>query len=503
MADSMYYEVMNASENSQARDQKTTKQVQRRRLCVIVNLDSGSTSAQGVATIKQYTSKQQDRARIHKVKKVSEAIKIISTMKRSSYDAVAIYGGDGTSLAVLKAASKHELPVLLLPGGTANILAADLGLPTTIEESLMMYYSGAYILRQVDIAQANRSDFVLDLHFGAWAKAVSSASARTKQLYGKLAYAVSAARELRSSKRYIYDLRLDDRRIRVPAHALMIANGGLQNVLGLPLFPSPHGRGMLQIAIVKSVSPPHLFIWYFLRSMGVRRVPQVISTYTARNVLIRRAPKQMIFDDHMTDAKLPLTIQNTGRGAKLISPAKSVQRTIFDRAMLRIRLTLYRWYERTLRRIMGVSVGQYSHVGPYLYVGGQYRASARRYFERLGIKAIVNLRRQRIPRAVGSIKILHVPTQDWRPPTLDGLKRGIRFIDSHVSKKQAVYVHCRLGEGRGPTMAAAYLISKGMTAEEAVAHIQRFRPMARPNRMQMRQLARLQEELHRADNGDV
>ncbi len=498
--DSMYYEVMNTIKSIQT---ITHKHAQRRRLCVIVNLDSGSTSAEGVATIRQYTSKQPDKARIHTVKKVSEAVRIISNLKRSSYDAVAIYGGDGTSLAVLKAASKHELPVLLLPGGTANILALDLGLPATIEASLRMYYSGAYILRQVDIARANHSDFVLDLHFGAWAKAVNSASAQSKQFYGKLAYAMSAARELRSSKSYAYDLQIDDRRIRIPAHALMIANGGLQNVLGLPLFPSPHGRGVLQVAIVKSVSPLHLFAWYFLRSMGVRRVSQVISTYTARRVTIRRAPKQMIFDDHITDTKLPLSIQNTGRGAKLISPAKSAKRTILDRAILRLRLTLYRWYERTLRRIMGVSIDQYSHVGPYLYVGGQYRATARRYFERLGIKVIVNLRRQRIPRAIGGIEILQIPTQDWRPPTLDGLKRGIRFIDAHVARKQAVYVHCRLGEGRGPTMAAAYLISKGMTADEAVAHIQRFRPMARPNRMQMRQLARLQEELHQTDNGGV
>lgn len=479
------------------------KQPQRRRLCVIVNLDSGSTSAQGVAAIKEYTSRQPDKARIHKVKNVTEAIKIISTLKRSSYDAVAIYGGDGTSLAVIKAASKHELPVLLLPGGTANILALDLGLPATIEASLAMYYSGAYILRQVDIAQANKSDFVLDLHFGAWAKAVSSASAQSKQFYGKLAYAVSAARELRTSKSYIYDLNLDDRRIRVSAHALMIANGGLQNVLGLPLFPSPHGRGMLQVAIVKSVSLPDLFAWYILRSMGVRRVSWVISTYTARNVIIRRAPKQMIFDDYITSSKLPLSIQNTGRGAKLISPAKSAQRNVLDRVVFRIRLTLYRWYERTTRRIMGVSIDQYSHVGPYLYVGGQYRASAKRYFDRLGIKAIVNLRRQRFPRSIEGIEILHVPTQDWQPPTLDSLKQGIRFIDLHIAKKQAVYVHCRLGEGRGPTMAAAYLISKGMTVDEAVAHIKRFRPMARPNRMQMRQLARLQEELHRTDNSGV
>ncbi|HSH31353.1 MAG TPA: dual specificity protein phosphatase, partial [Candidatus Saccharimonadales bacterium] len=65
-----------------------------------------------------------------------------------------------------------------------------------------------------------------------------------------------------------------------------------------------------------------------------------------------------------------------------------------------------------------------------------------------------------------------------------------QFIAEQIRAGGAVYIHCRLGEGRGPTVAAAYLISQGMRPEDALAHLRRFRPFARPNKKQVRQLIR-------------
>ncbi len=63
-------------------------------------------------------------------------------------------------------------------------------------------------------------------------------------------------------------------------------------------------------------------------------------------------------------------------------------------------------------------------------------------------------------------------------PSIDSLQKGVDFIRKHVKAGDAVYVHCRHGRGRGPSMAAAYLIAEhGMTTKQAIDHLITVRPM--------------------------
>ena len=45
-----------------------------------------------------------------------------------------------------------------------------------------------------------------------------------------------------------------------------------------------------------------------------------------------------------------------------------------------------------------------------------------------------------------------------------------------VTQDRKVYVHCKNGHGRAPTLVASYLIRKGKNAEEAEAFIKSKRP---------------------------
>ena len=70
----------------------------------------------------------------------------------------------------------------------------------------------------------------------------------------------------------------------------------------------------------------------------------------------------------------------------------------------------------------------------------------------------------------------HLPTVDDTPPSMEHLQKGIAFISDAVSGGGKVYIHCSAGVGRAPTMAAAYLLSKGHTLDEAIAMIKQVRP---------------------------
>lgn len=66
---------------------------------------------------------------------------------------------------------------------------------------------------------------------------------------------------------------------------------------------------------------------------------------------------------------------------------------------------------------------------------------------------------------------LWLPTPDMTAPSTIQLEAGVVFMDSIIKSGFRVYVHCRLGHGRGPTMVIAYLVSTGMGVSEAVAFV--------------------------------
>ncbi|HDD23994.1 MAG TPA: hypothetical protein ENF52_00965, partial [Chloroflexi bacterium] len=56
-----------------------------------------------------------------------------------------------------------------------------------------------------------------------------------------------------------------------------------------------------------------------------------------------------------------------------------------------------------------------------------------------------------------------------------------------------VYVHCGAGVGRAATMAAAYLVSTGLTPDQAWARLRAVRPFIRPQPVQSAQIQRFAE----------
>jgi diacylglycerol kinase family enzyme len=50
-------------------------------------------------------------------------------------DIVAVYGGDGSVREVASALAGSDVPMAILPGGTANVMSVELGIPGTFEHS--------------------------------------------------------------------------------------------------------------------------------------------------------------------------------------------------------------------------------------------------------------------------------------------------------------------------------------------------------------------------------
>jgi len=179
-------------------------------------------------------------------------------------------------------------------------------------------------------------------------------------------------------------------------------------------------------------------------------------------------------------------------------PPSQLQRAI---SLLRTgpRGLFWRLADQAVRKATGQPLWRVSQVRPQLYLGGQHSPKGWPAMQARGIKAVVNLReayKDDAARGIAPAAYLHLPTADNTPPSLDDLARGVQFIAQQLQQGQAVYVHCGVGVGRAPSQVAAYLISTGLSADEALAEIRRVRPFIHLTRAQRQQLERYAERLH-------
>lgn len=96
-----------------------------------------------------------------------------------------------------------------------------------------------------------------------------------------------------------------------------------------------------------------------------------------------------------------------------------------------------------------------------------------------GIRAVVSLDENGISPNVAKecgMEYLHIPVPDFHAPKTVQADEFVDFVARQREKDLPVAVHCRGGYGRTGTMLACYLISQGMSADEAINLVRRRRP---------------------------
>jgi hypothetical protein len=138
------------------------------------------------------------------------------------------------------------------------------------------------------------------------------------------------------------------------------------------------------------------------------------------------------------------------------------------------------------RLVRGRPIRALSEVHPFLFIGGQHLKRGLPELRSWGISAVVSMRDDFDDRASGIApeRYLNLPVIDNTAPTMEQLMRGVEFIERERRRGGKVYVHCKAGAGRAPTMAAAYLVATGHTAEEAWRELRGMRPFIHPHRSQ-------------------
>lgn len=112
-----------------------------------------------------------------------------------------------------------------------------------------------------------------------------------------------------------------------------------------------------------------------------------------------------------------------------------------------------------------------------LYIGTNQ--CCRQHFEKdlisEGVEADISLEGEKLDHPWGIKYFLWLPTADKTAPTMHALALGTQKIAYCDANNIKVYIHCKNGHGRAPTLVAAYFISQGLKVKDAVEKIRKKR----------------------------
>ncbi len=163
--------------------------------------------------------------------------RVARVARKRKVDLVLVAGGDGTVRTVCAALAESGIPIGILPVGTGNLLARNLGVPLDLADALDVAFDGD--AQPVDIVQLRADDSDPDFSMvmagmGLDAKIMSETNADLKRVVGPAAYVMAALTTLNSPP-FRARVTLDGGATiqRTPAVALIANVGNVQGQIAL------------------------------------------------------------------------------------------------------------------------------------------------------------------------------------------------------------------------------------------------------------------------------
>jgi YegS/Rv2252/BmrU family lipid kinase len=138
-------------------------------------------------------------------------------------DLVIIGGGDGTLNAAVDSLVQRQLPLGILPLGTANDLARTLAIPASTPEACRVIAAGH--TKPIDLGWVNGKHFFNVASLGLSVHMTESLSRGTKRRWGALAYALKALQMVGHTRAFRADIRCQGVAVSVKTIQIAIGNG--------------------------------------------------------------------------------------------------------------------------------------------------------------------------------------------------------------------------------------------------------------------------------------
>ncbi len=303
----------------------TIATTQAKRIFVVVNPKAGSYAADAVrGALDRYfphhLAEGEPLCEIHETGHDEKLVEVVREARDRGFDLVVAAGGDGTVSGVADGLVGSEVPLGIIPLGTANVLARELGIPVDLEGACQLLAS-AHTLAPVDAMQVGDHYYFTQVGVGIDSLMIRDTKREHKQRFGRLAYLWTAFWRLLGFQPRRFRLTVDGANPRRPrATQVLIANSG---ILGQPPFRwGPDIRpddGRLDLCVIRARTLLDYLIlaWHFLFHQH-RRDPNVRYQTVTREVIIETKHPLPVQADGEIVGETPVEIRLVPRAVRVV-----------------------------------------------------------------------------------------------------------------------------------------------------------------------------------------
>ncbi len=188
---------------------------------VIYNPVAGLKATRRIEKVRACLASKAVDFRVLRTRGIGDALEMARDAAAGGAEAVVVVGGDGTIHEAANGLAGTETPLLIVPGGTGNVFARELGLPRSVEGCLSLLFDGKVI--SVPLGMANDRYFVLLGSAGFDAEVVERMNHRQKNYLGIAAYVLVGIRHFFRKQPTLW-LDLPERE-RLEAQSLVVVRG--------------------------------------------------------------------------------------------------------------------------------------------------------------------------------------------------------------------------------------------------------------------------------------
>jgi len=236
---------------------------------------------------------------------------------------VVVGGGDGTISAAASALVGSKTVLGILPLGTLNHFARDLGIPTELDEAAKLLAAGRE--RQVDVAEMNDRIFINNSAIGLYPLMVLDRDLQRKRLgrSKRLAMIVASMRTLARFGHQRLTLTVNDEKARVDTPLLFVGNNDYRIDLGAPGQRESVEDGRLSVFVLRKKTRTG-FIAASIRALINRaRNDDMVELKDVERLTVasRRSALAVSLDGEVVGAAPPLVYKIRKKALRVIAPA--------------------------------------------------------------------------------------------------------------------------------------------------------------------------------------
>jgi YegS/Rv2252/BmrU family lipid kinase len=233
-------------------------------------------------------------------------------------------GGDGTVSAVADALAGSGTPMGILPRGTANVLARELGVPLDLYAAARLLVSD-HDLATIDAMKVGGRHYLTQVGVGVDALMIRDTPTSQKKRFGKLAYLWSALKHLLGFQPRRFVIEVDGKPVQTRASEVIVANVG---TLGQPPFRwGPDIRpddGTLDVCVSKARTLLHYLALFWHVVTGRHKAdPNVRYDKARRSVAIAAEHPLPVQADGEVIGETPVRIDVAPGAVHVIVPKRA------------------------------------------------------------------------------------------------------------------------------------------------------------------------------------